>query len=83
MTTVTDFTNTPLSFPTEAKAPQKAFLCMDDWSGFHKEPVEIIGETPKRYRVKLLSNCKLPGRNRSGNIGDVILVPKHAVSFRS
>lgn len=43
--------------------------------------VEIVSETPKRYRVKLLDNGRLPGRCRYGNTGDVILVPKSAVTI--
>ena len=56
------------------------WIMMDGWSGIHKEPVEIVGETPKRYRVKLLTDTRLPGRNKSGKAGDVILVPKTAVT---
>lgn len=56
------------------------YLCMDGWAGFHKEPVEIVGETPKRYRVRLLADCRLPGRLRFGKKGDVVLVPKYAVT---
>ena len=58
----------------------KHWLCMNGWEGFTKEPVEIVGETPKRYRVKLLKDCRLPGRNRRGERGDIVLVPKYAVT---
>lgn len=56
------------------------YLCMDGWAGFHKEPVEIVGETSKKFRIKLLKDCRLPGRLRQGHKGDVILVPKYAIS---
>jgi hypothetical protein len=56
------------------------YICMDGWAGFHKEPVEIVGETPKKYRVKLLKDCRLPGRWREGKAGQIILVPKYVVT---
>jgi hypothetical protein len=56
------------------------WLCITGWWGDHKEPVELIGETPKRYRVRLLADCRLPGRNRQGKVGDVVLVPRYAVT---
>ena len=59
--------------------PRPAWLCMDGWSGRSQTPVEIIGETPKRFRIKLLRKTRLPGRFRFGNVGDVILVPRTAI----
>lgn len=56
------------------------WLCMDGWAGRTKEPVKIVGETPKRYRVELLKDCRLPGRNKSGKAGEIVLVPKYAVT---
>jgi len=58
----------------------KAFLHTNSWAGHGKTPVEIIKETPKRFRVKLLEDTTLPGRNRSGKAGQEILVPKYAIS---
>lgn len=55
-----------------------AYLCLDSWAGRRKEPIEIIKENPKRYRVKLLGSYPLP-RGRWGREGDEILVPKYAV----
>lgn len=57
-----------------------AFLHQDGWAGHGKTPVEIVGETRTRLRVKLLADTRLPGRNRMGASGDEILVPKYAVS---
>lgn len=54
-------------------------ILVDGWAGYQRIPVEILGETPKRYRVKLIERSKLPGRNNWRNAGDVVLVPKHAV----
>lgn len=60
-----------------------SYLCMDGWAGFHKEPVEVIGETSKRYRIRLLKDCRLPGRLREGKKGQEILVPKYAISEKA
>jgi hypothetical protein len=56
----------------------KGVLCLDGWAGRVEVPVTIIGETPKRYRVILGRECRLPSR-RWGNAGDTILVPKYAI----
>lgn len=42
-------------------------------------PVEILGETPKKYRVRFLKDCYLP-MYRKKHEGDIALVPKEAVS---
>lgn len=55
-----------------------ATLLLDGWAGRERVPVEIVGETPKRYRVRLLAECRLPSRRR-GKAGDVVLVPRYAV----
>jgi hypothetical protein len=59
-----------------------AKLLMDDWAGRHSVECEVIGETPKRYRIKLLADAQLPSR-RSCKAGDVVLVPKYAVRLDS
>lgn len=53
-------------------------LLIDSWAGRSRHPVEIISETPKRYKVKLLTEVLLPSK-RSGSPGDVVLVPKFSV----
>ena len=55
------------------------YIITDGWAGLGFFPVKILGETPKRYRVQLVERCRLPGRNKTGNAGDVILAPKGAV----
>jgi len=52
-------------------------ICVDGWAGRREYPVEIVGETPKRYRVKVLSDARLPRGIR--HAGDVVLVPKTSV----
>ncbi len=54
------------------------YLRLNSWAGRERVPVEIVGETPKRYRVKLLEAARLPG-NRQHAAGDVVLVPRYAV----
>lgn len=60
-------------------ADRTGVLCMDSWAGRAEVPVTIIGETPKRYRVILGRDCRLPGRGRFGTKGQAVLVPKAAV----
>lgn len=52
---------------------------VQSWAGVHLVSVEIIGETPKRYRVRILSDARWPGRRNSVKAGDVKLVPKNHV----
>lgn len=59
-----------------------AKLIMDDWAGRHAISCEVIGETPKRYRIKLQQDALLPSR-RHCKAGDVVLVPKYAVRLDS
>ena len=57
----------------------RAVLALDSWAGRTEHPVEIVGETPKRYRVRILEDwLGLPSR-RVASRGDVVLVPKYAV----
>ncbi len=56
-----------------------ATLEIDGWAGRTSHPIEVIGETPTRYRVRLIEDTRLPGRYRQGAKGDVVLVPKYAV----
>lgn len=65
----------------ESKGTTIKALAFVGWaSSIRYEAVEIVGETPKRTRVKILEErSKLAGRNRWANRGDIILVPKYAV----
>jgi hypothetical protein len=58
-----------------------AEILISGWHGISKYPVVLVGETPKRYRVKwILDDPFLP--LRSGTVrykGDDFLVPKAAV----
>lgn len=55
-----------------------AYLVLDSWAGRERIPVEVVGETPKRYRVRLLADALLPSR-RHVKAGETVLVPRYAV----
>jgi hypothetical protein len=50
------------------------------WGQPHSTEVEIVGETPKRLRIKALTRTKLAGRQRWIEPGETALVPKYAVT---
>ena len=54
-------------------------LNLDTWEGTRTYPVEIVDETPERYRIKTLTNVMLPNRKFVG-AGQTVLVPKYAVT---
>ena len=54
------------------------YLLLDSWAGQKRVPVQKLGETRTKYRIKLLAACRLPDR-RWRDVGDVVLVPKTAV----
>lgn len=54
---------------------------LQGWHGITWAPCVVIGETPKRYRVRLEEDARLPGRNRQGRAGEIVLMPKDAVRF--
>ena len=56
-----------------------AVLCLNGWEGRTETPVEIVGETSKRYRIRASKRVKLAGRNRWLEIGQTALVTKYAV----
>jgi hypothetical protein len=55
-------------------------LVLDTWAGRREYPVEILGYTKKRVRVRVLAQngVMLPGR-RFVPFGAVVLVPTYAV----
>ena len=62
-------------------AMRTAVLCLQDWAGYTEQPVVVVGETPKRYRVMPSGSAmvKLGGRARWLRPGKTALVPKRAV----
>jgi hypothetical protein len=62
-----------------------AFLCLNGFDGYSETPVEVIGETPKRYRIICPPDrqaVKLAGRNRWLRVGETALVPKTAIKVK-
>lgn len=68
---------------TPSGEPRQAYIQLDGWGGRTETAVLVIGETPKRYRIKAVMRTKLAGRDRYLNAGDTTLVPKRAVTFTS
>jgi len=56
-------------------------IVMETWAGRRYYAVEVIGETPKKARVRILApgGVMLPKR-RYVKCGEIVLVPKHALS---
>lgn len=55
-------------------------IVLDTWAGRRYYAVEVVGETQKKVRVRVLvpGGVMLPGR-RYVHCGEEVLVPKHAV----
>lgn len=53
-------------------------LGLDGWSGRNWTKVEIVGETPKRYRIRALQDMRLAAYRFLLN-GQEALVPKTAI----
>jgi hypothetical protein len=58
---------------------KKGALCLEAWQGRTETPVEIIGTTSTRYRIRAITRTRLAGRYRWLKPGAVALVPKDAV----
>ncbi len=56
-------------------------IILDTWAGRRYYAVEVVGETPKKARFRILTpgGVMLPGR-RYVHCNDIVLVPKHALS---
>lgn len=54
---------------------QPGYILIDSWAGRHAVSATLIGETPKRYRIRLEEDARLPG-GRNMKAGDVTLIPK-------
>ncbi len=60
------------------------WLHLDGWEGRTKQPVKVVGETPKRYRITPEGETpvRLAGRSRSVSPGETSLVPKYSITKR-
>jgi hypothetical protein len=63
---------------TQIDPPRPARLALDGFAGRRALRVEIVGELPKRWRVRFLEDGPLP-RDGYARVGAVALVPKHDV----
>ena len=54
-------------------------LILDGWHGITRQTVEVVGATPKRYRIQAIKRTKLAGPSRWLDPGKTALVPKHAL----
>lgn len=59
--------------------PYSAELGLNGWAGLTWTPCLVVGETPKRYRIKAIQRMKLSGRDRWIEAGETALVPKTAL----
>lgn len=57
-----------------------AVLHFGDWAGHRTYPVTVVGETPKKWRVRVEAvSFRMPNR-QVVSPGDVVLVPKYAIT---
>ena len=56
---------------------RQARVWFNGYFGRLSKQAVVVGETPKRYRVRWLDEVK----SRKIRPGDITLVPKHAVEF--
>ena len=60
---------------------RQAYLCLNSYAGRSEQAVLVIGETPKKYRIKAVMRTKIGGRNLWLYAGESALVPKTAIKF--
>lgn len=61
--------------------PWRGKLCLTGWHGYSEQPVLVVGETPKRWRIEAIEATQLPGHGgrRVLQKGERTLVPRYAV----
>ena len=62
---------------------QYGTLHLNSYSGRSSTRVEIVGETPKRYRIRAITQTRTAGRLVYLEPGQIALVPKHAVTLEA
>lgn len=65
--------------PTRDEQPIFGTLVIGGYGGNARYRVEVIGQTPKRLRIKAITRTRLGGRIRWLEPGETALVPTHAV----
>jgi len=58
-----------------------AVLVTNSYAGRVETPVKVVCETPKKVRIRAVTETKIGGRNRWLAPGEVALVPKSAVKI--
>lgn len=61
--------------------PRAAYLFTQGWAGRRKQAVVVVGETPKRYRIRGHVRVRLAGPQRWLEPGFTALVPKPSIRF--
>lgn len=59
----------------------EAYLHVATYGGNLCQRVEVIGMTPKKYRIRAIERTRLGGRCRWIYAGETALVPKSAVTI--
>ncbi len=59
--------------------PKRVILRLQGWAGLTEQWVLLVGETPKRYRIRAIETTKLAGRRHWLAAGEEALVPHHAI----
>lgn len=59
--------------------PWTGELGLQGWHGLTWTPVLVVGETPRRWRIRALERTRLAGRRRYLPAGAEALVPRGAV----
>ena len=59
--------------------PIRGSLTIVGWHGTTSTEVEIVGSTPKRFRIRALTRTRLAGPCRWLEVGEETLVPTSAV----
>jgi len=65
--------------PHDVTAIATGTVVLVGWGGTTRTPVEIIGTTPKRYRIRAVTEMRLGRRHRWLTVGETALVPRRAV----
>jgi hypothetical protein len=57
------------------------YVHLQGWNGVTRQRVQIVGKTPKRFRIRAIEPTKLAGRSRWILSGEEALVPQYAVTL--
>lgn len=65
---------------TERSFPFTGWLNLSGWAGRTSKLVEVVGETPQRFRIRAIEKTRLSGRLRWLEPGETTLVPRHSIT---